>query len=128
MSPYIDQAMLCGDKRNYLVAVVAPNRESILQCAAEKSIQSESYPSLLRTEEIATLLRNEVEETTEELASYEKVKAFAIVDEEFSIENELLTATLKLRRGKVADRYCDLIEAMYSGDKAPREHGCAVFM
>jgi long-chain acyl-CoA synthetase len=128
MSPHIDQAMLCGDRRNYLVAILSLKRESIEQYAAKKSISSESYPSLLRTEEIRELIRDEIREATGELASYERVKAFALVDEEFSIENELLTATLKLRRGKVMDTYSNLIDAMYSGDRTPKEHGSIVFM
>lgn len=117
MSQHVEQIMLCGDKRQYLVAVVVPNRESIEQYAGEKNILFESYSSLLQQAEIKGLMRNEIEEATIHLASYEKVKAFVLLEEDFAIENGLLTATFKLRRSKVVDKYCDLIEAMYCGDK-----------
>jgi long-chain acyl-CoA synthetase len=56
---------------------------------------------------------NAVESINANLASYETIKHFAIIDEDFSIENGLLTPTLKMKRKIIASRYADLIESLY---------------
>jgi long-chain acyl-CoA synthetase len=69
------------------------------------------------TEAGQTLLRKAVEQALErinaELASYETIKRFTILEHDFTIENGLLTPTLKVRRKAVFERYADVIEAMY---------------
>lgn len=112
-SPYIEQAMLCGDRRPCLVALVVPHRESIERYASEKGISFEDYPALLQTAEIKQLISGEIESAMEGLASYERVKAFALLPEGLTLENEMLTPTLKLRRAKVAKRYAATTGALY---------------
>jgi long-chain acyl-CoA synthetase len=59
----------------------------------------------------------EIERATAELAPFEKVRMFALLPEGFTVANELLTPTLKLRRGRIAERYANEIDAMYAACK-----------
>jgi len=112
-SRYIEQVRLCGNKRNCIVALVVPNRESVEHYAREKKLSFESYPALLEMDEIKELINHEIEETTADLASYERVKAFALLSEGFTVENGMLTPSLKLRREEIGKRYAGLIDTIY---------------
>lgn len=113
MSRYIAQAVLYGDKRKYIVALIVPDREFISSYARDRAIACGNYAALLETDEVKELIGREIETATADLASYEKVRAFALLSEEFSVENELLTPTLKLRKSKIVERYQKEIDALY---------------
>lgn len=121
-SRYIDQVMLYGDKRKFIVALVVPNRESIEHYAGEKNILSGNYSELLETDKIKELINHEIEKATTNLASYEKVKTFALLSEGFTVENGMFTLTLKLRRGEIAKRYVELINALYENLEKKNEN------
>lgn len=114
-SRYIEHAMVYGDNRKHLVALVVPFREAIEQYASEKHVKYDAYPPLLEKDEIKNIITTEVLEAMTDLATYEQVKAFALIAEPFSAENEMLTPSLKIRRKKVIAKYGELIEDMYLG-------------
>ena len=114
-SRYITQAVLYGDKRKYCAAIIVPDRGNILRHATEKMIPFNSYQSLLERQEIRALIGRDIEQVNQNLPSYEQVKVFALVSEVFSVENGLVTPTLKIKREKVAEKYRGLIESMYEG-------------
>jgi long-chain acyl-CoA synthetase len=116
-SPYVSQVMVYGDRRKYLVALLVPMREAVRQFAAREGVATEKYESLLEDADIRSLIASEIEETTKDCAPYEKVKAFALVAEEFTQDNGLLTPLLKLRRKLVAERYADVLESLYDTSK-----------
>ena len=104
-SPYVSQAMLIGDNRKYLVALLVPNRAAIAEHLGEHKSNASA---------VTDLLRREVDAATEDCARYEKVKSFAVVEDEFTVASGLLTPTLKLRRKQIAERYRDVIESLYA--------------
>jgi long-chain acyl-CoA synthetase len=112
-SPYISQVMVYGDRRKYLTALVVPMRKTVERYAADEGISADSYESLLKDTRIRARIAAEIEEATKDCAPYEKVKEFALIAEEFTIESGLLTPLLKLRRKLVAERYCSTIESLY---------------
>jgi len=112
-SPYIDQSVLFGDNKKFLVALVVPQRDAIERYAREKGIAAASYPELLARQEIAALIAAEIERATVDLAPFEKVRAFKLLPDGFTVANELLTPTLKLRRKKIVERYRNAIDALY---------------
>ncbi len=114
-SPYIDQALLYGDNRKYITALVVPEKCAIEGYARENDLISTGYEELLGSGEIRKLIAGEIEKATADRARYEKVKSFSIVPESFTVANKLLTPTLKLRRKRVIDKYSDVIAAMYDG-------------
>ncbi len=112
-SPCVSQVMLYGDRRKYIVALVVPIRAAIERRAEELGIAAAGYPALLNDDRIRALLAEEIDRATADLSHYEKVKRFAMLAEEFTVGNGLLTPLMKLRRAQVADRYRGTIESMY---------------
>jgi len=89
----IDQCMVYGDKKNYLVALVVPSKEFLKE--KEK-------------------INNTIENINKKLAQVEKIKKIQLIDENFSIENGLLTPTMKVKRKKVTEKYKKELESLYS--------------
>jgi len=89
----IDQCMVYGDKKNYLVALVVPNKEFLEE--KEK-------------------INNIIENINKKLTQVEKIKKIQLIDENFSIENGLLTPTMKVKRKKVTEKYKKQLENLYS--------------
>jgi long-chain acyl-CoA synthetase len=114
-SRYIDQALLYGDNREYITALVVPEKCAIEDYARKRELITAGYEELLRSSEIRDLISGELERATADRARHEKVKTFFIVPESFTIANKLLTPTLKLRRKRVIEEYGDEIAAMYDG-------------
>jgi long-chain acyl-CoA synthetase len=106
--------MVYGDRCAYLTAVVVPRRSAVEDFARTHGIKADSFEQLLRNEKIQELVEQEVIERTSGLAPFEQVKAVALVPDGFTVENDLLTPTLKLRRTKVVERWRDLIAATYA--------------
>lgn len=113
-SPYVEQAMVYGDRCAYLTAIVVPKQVAVEDYARTHGIKAGSYDQLLKDERIRTLVEQEVIRKTSGFAPFEQVKAVAIVAEPFTVENDLLTPTLKLRRPKVVERWKELIAATYA--------------
>jgi long-chain acyl-CoA synthetase len=92
LEPEIAQAMVYGDKRPHIVALIVPNPESDRDAVAEA-----------------------IERVNARLSVIERVRRFALAPEEFTIANGMMTPTLKVRRAQVIARYRDVLEAMYRG-------------
>lgn len=112
-SKYIEQIMLYGDKKKCIVALIVPKRKSIENYGKENDIRFSSYAALLHTAEINKLIAKEIEKSNDCFATYEQVKSFALLAENFTVENGLLTPTLKVRRKEIVKKYYDLIESLY---------------
>ncbi len=112
-SPYISQAMVYGDRKPYLTALVTLDPEEIGKWASSKDIDTTSSGCLCEHPGVVALIESVVSEKNRELARYEQVKRFRILAEEFSQEAGTLTATLKVRRREVIKRYGDLLESLY---------------
>ena len=112
-SDYVEDVMLHGDREKYLVAVVVAQREAVERYARENGVETAGYEELLRNEAVRALIESEIEKATVNYSPFEKVKAFTLVSEGFTVANDLITPTLKLRREKVRERYHGAIEAMY---------------
>lgn len=113
-SEYIDQAMLYGDNKKYITALIASQREALERYADERNVLTSDYAALLSRDDIRTLIASEIERATAHLAPFEKVKAFTLLPDTFTVENGLLTPTLKMRRTKIVERYWDQIQSMYA--------------
>ena len=112
-SPYVSQVMLYGDNRKFIVALVVPRRSEIERYATGAGIVGQDYPDLLNTSPVHTLITDEIGKATADLAPHEQVKAAALIPEEFTTDNGLMTVTMKLRRTLIAERYRNLIENLY---------------
>jgi long-chain acyl-CoA synthetase len=112
-SPYITDAVVIGDRRAYLTALVMIDQENVEQYAQEHDIPFSNYASLCRAPEIVALIGAEVEKVNVQFARVEQVKAFRLIDQRLTAEDEELTPTMKLKRAFVQRKYAELIESMY---------------
>jgi len=113
MSPLIDQILIIGDKRKFLSALIVPNYEALQSYAREQNIAYADTNELVNNQKIHQYVANEVERLSADLARYEKIKAFRLLPEPFTIEAGELTPTLKIKRKVVEQKYADLINSMY---------------
>jgi len=112
-SKYIAQVCAIGDQKPYLVALITVDGDNIKAFAEERGIEETDVAKLITNETIIGLIDKELGAKNAELASYETIKKFRLV-EEFSIENGLLTPTLKVKRNVAMERYEALIDEMYT--------------
>ena len=113
-SPVLLNAVVLGDKRPYLCALVVPNAETITDYARDQGLSFGSYGELLQSPRIREFLMNAVEKSTAGLASFETVKKVIPVEKDFTIEDGELTPTLKVKRRIVEKRFKNEIEALYA--------------
>lgn len=107
------QAVVIGDKRPYLCALLVPNREELVRLAAGAGFSAASYEELLKRPEVRGLVALRVAGCLEGLASYEQVKSFELFPREFTIGEGELTPTLKIKRRVVMKKYQPLIDELY---------------
>jgi long-chain acyl-CoA synthetase len=113
-SPYITDAVVIGDKRPYLVALVMVDHENVENYAQEHAIPFSNYASLCRRPEIISLIQGEIDRVNKLFARVEQVKKFRLLETKLTAEDEELTPTMKLKRKLVNEKYKDLIESMYA--------------
>jgi long-chain acyl-CoA synthetase len=111
--PWIDQIVVVGEGREFLAALVVPDYDALNAHAAEQGLKIDEDGSVLQQEMILQVFDQEFKNHSRGSASHEKIRAFRLVREPFTIENGLLTPTLKPRRSKIEVLYADLIEEMY---------------
>jgi long-chain acyl-CoA synthetase len=113
-SPYITDAVVVGDKRAFLVAIVMIDHENVEMYAQEHAIPFSNYASLCRRPEILELIQGEVDKVNKLFARVEQVKKFRLLENKLTAEDEELTPTMKLKRKLVNEKYKGLIEEMYA--------------
>ncbi len=111
--PYISQVMVHGDRRKYLTALVTLNRQAVERYASRRGLRTNGAGSLSSHPAIHRLISECIAAKNRALASYETIKRFAILEEEFTQERGELTPTLKLKRKYVVEKYKDMIEGLY---------------
>ena len=113
--PWIDQIMIVGEAREFLTALVVPDEDVIRSFAKEKGLAASSLADILATEEVQKVFQQLFRSYSRQAAAHEKVRDFRLVLEPFSVDNGMMTPTMKLKRKVIGERYADLIEEMYAG-------------
>ena len=113
--PYLGQVLVHGDRRNYCTALVTLDPEAIAEWAGENGLGGASYEELTRNERVIAMVQTAVDQVNKELARYESLKYFRILPKDLTIEDDLITPSLKVKRKKVEERYRDLLDSMYEG-------------
>jgi long-chain acyl-CoA synthetase len=117
-SPFITDAVVIGDKRPYLVALVMIDHENVERYAQDHAIPFSNFASLCRRPEIVELIQGEIDRVNKLFARVEQVKKFRLIEQKLTAEDEELTPTMKLKRKLVNEKYKDLIESMYTREAA----------
>jgi long-chain acyl-CoA synthetase len=113
-SPFILNAALVGDRRPYIAALIVPNFATVQACAAQTGVKVNSPQEMVSSPWVHDLIEGEIKRLTANLAQFETIKRFALIDREFTFDGGELTFTLKLKRRVIADRYADVIERLYA--------------
>jgi long-chain acyl-CoA synthetase len=117
-SPYITDAVVIGDRRAFLTALVMIDHENVEKFAQDNSIPFSNYTSLCRRPEIQELIEEEIKKVNAKFARVESVRKFRLIEQKLTAEDEELTPTMKLKRKLVNEKYRDLIESMYAREAA----------
>jgi len=112
-SPYINDAVVIGDKRPYLTVIVMIDQENVEKFAQDGDVPFSNYASLTRTPEVQALIQADLDRVNKKFARVEQIKKFWLLDMQLSAEDEELTPTLKLKRKLVEKKYATQVEAMY---------------
>jgi long-chain acyl-CoA synthetase len=119
-SPYISNAMVVGDRRKFVVALVVPNIKTVAAKAAEQGITLSTGEEVAKSPFTRTLVQSEIQRLTTHLAQFETIKRFALLAGDFTFDNGALTFTMKLKRRVVEEQYHDVIESLYADVAEPR--------
>lgn len=114
LEPEIGQAMVIGDKRPFIVALLIPDKEWALAWAKEKG-KPEDLGQLVGDKEFRAAISSGVDRVNRRLSVIERVRQFILSAEAFSLENEMMTPTLKIRRHVIRKTYGAKLDALYEG-------------
>lgn len=112
-SPYISDAVIIGDRRKFLSALVMIDQENVEKFAQDRRVPFNDFRSLCAAQEVRDLIAGVVAETNVEFARVEQIKDFRLIDVLLTAEDEELTATMKLKRSFVETKHKKLIDEMY---------------
>lgn len=114
-SLYVSQIIVLGDKRNTVTALIVPDFKALTDWVKEGNIpvNPDDRHELTQHPEVYRLIQDEIQRLSGNLADFEKIHRFSLIDREFTVETGELTPTLKVKRRVVMEKYKDLIEAMY---------------
>jgi long-chain acyl-CoA synthetase len=117
MNPYVSNAVVIGDRRRFVSALIVPNFDKLEEYARSNSIAFADRSELVKNEKVADFIKAEVDRATPNLASFERIKKIALLDRDFEIEKGEITPTLKVKRNIIEKKYQDLINALYEEDR-----------
>jgi long-chain acyl-CoA synthetase len=120
-SPYIDQIMVIGQDKRSIGALIVPNLEVLTTWAKNQNLnltlQNNTEKIDLESKMILDLFRQELNREVQNRPGYrtdDRIGPFKLIEEQFSVENGMMTQTLKIRRHIVTERYCDIIDEMFT--------------
>lgn len=118
IQPHIAQAMVIGDDRNYISALLVPNWETLEKFCLENGIAREDRARLVADQRVVSLFEREVEAVNAKLSRYEQIKKFWILPAEWTVEGGELTPSMKLKRRIVLDKFKDSVLKLYPREEA----------
>ncbi len=112
-SPYVNEAMVVGEGRKYLTALIGIEMDTVGDWALRRGLPYTTYRDLSEKPEVIELMQGVVDHTNEKFARVENIRKFALLPKELDHEDGELTATQKLKRSAMMDAFGDLVESMY---------------
>jgi long-chain acyl-CoA synthetase len=110
LSPYVGNVLLYGANKPHTVALVVPNPDGLKRWAAENGVEATQAAQDPRFKD---LIEREVTARSADFKSFERPKRIALVDQDFTVDNGLLTPSLKVKRSAVVSKYSELLERLY---------------
>ncbi|MCB1154628.1 AMP-binding protein, partial [bacterium] len=110
---FVAQACVVGDRRPFLTAVIVPEQDEIFTWGAKRGQTYESFADMAASPAVRELFDKIVDDVNKRMASYQRIRGYILSDVEFTQENNLLTATQKVRRKEVDRRFSHELEHLY---------------
>ncbi|WP_224333652.1 AMP-dependent synthetase/ligase [Haloprofundus halobius] len=118
-SALVEQCLVLGDGQKFVSALVVPNFDGVREWARREGIDLPEDPrAICRDDRVYERVEDEVETANEQFESYERIKKFRLVPEEFTENNDLMTPTMKKKRRNILDRYADEVDLLYEPQAA----------
>jgi len=114
-STYIQDAVILGDGRHYLTALILIDEDNVMKFAQDNRIPFTTYEDLTQNQAINKLIEGEVTEVNKTLARVETIKKFRLIPRRFYAEDGDVTPTQKVKRRNLEKQYKDIIDSMYKG-------------
>ena len=105
--------MVYGDAKPYLTALITLDENEITKFARDHKILYQDLADLSKKEQVVELIKNEIQLMNEKLPSYETIKKFKVLEQDFDQDKDELTPTFKVKRKVVIDNYKVLLDSMY---------------
>ncbi|HYU24160.1 MAG TPA: long-chain fatty acid--CoA ligase, partial [Thermoanaerobaculia bacterium] len=115
-SPYIGTPVLIGDRRKFLTALIVPNFEKLERDAAALGLRFDSPQELVQHERVRQIFQEELDRFNKNLDRQEKIRRFALLARDFTIDEDEITPSLKVKRKNIDKKYKDVIDQLYAGD------------
>ncbi|HKA68061.1 MAG TPA: AMP-binding protein [Actinomycetes bacterium] len=119
-SPYIKEAIVIGDRRAYLTALIGIELDTVGEWAQQRGLPYTTYRDLGEKPAVRSLVQDVVDEVNARHATVEQIRMFRMLPKELDHEDGELTATQKVKRAAIGTMFGDLVESMYAGSGAPR--------
>lgn len=113
LAPLVDQAVVVGDRRKFLAALITLDQEAVEKWAKEHGKEGKPLSELAGDEDLLSEVQKIVDEVNSHFSSAESIKKFKVLDKPFTIDGGEITPTLKVRRRNIVEKYAALIEEMY---------------
>jgi long-chain acyl-CoA synthetase len=113
VSPFVNEAMVIGDRRKYLTALIGIELDTVGNWAQKQGLGYTTYRDLSEKPEVIALIQKEVDRTNEKFARVEGIKKFHLLPKQLDHEDGETTATMKLKRSSMEEIFSDLVESMY---------------
>ena len=115
LEPLVNQVLLVGDKKPYVTALLTLNLAQLHGVDGIRSERSPSSADLVETPSVVQEVQNAVSRINRQLADFERIRRFKVLERDFSIESGELTPTMKIRRGRVLENHASLVSELYLG-------------
>ncbi len=120
-SRYVSQAVVVGNRRKYASVLIVPNMDTVAGYCREHDIATDDTDAMLESADVQALFEELLEKINRDKPSYETLKKFCLVPQDFTIAAGELTPTLKVKRGVIEKKYGHLIDTMYEQEVALTE-------
>ena len=113
-SPYIKEAIVVADRRRFVSALIQIEFESVSKWAEEQGLTYTNFKSLVELPQVHALVQREVDAVNGRMPQVQQVRKFHLLTKELDHDDGEVTATMKVRRKSIAEKYSQVIESMYA--------------
>ncbi len=117
-SPYIGTPVLIGDRRKYLIALIVPNFEKLEREAKSLGVDYKNYDDLVANDKVKGLIQAELDRFNQNLDRQEKIRRFALLPRDFTIDEDEITPSLKVKRKNIDKKYKHIIDKLYEDENS----------